>query len=63
MLVAIPGISTITARALLERFGSPAGIAAALPEEWLEVPGIGGERARALADAFGRSQSGHPAAR
>jgi Fanconi anemia group M protein len=63
MLVAIPGISTITARALLERFGSPAGIAAALPEEWLEVPGIGGERALALADAFGRTQSGHPAAR
>jgi Fanconi anemia group M protein len=54
MLAAIPGISTVTARALLERFGSPAGIAAAPPEAWLEVPGIGKERVRALADALGR---------
>ena len=54
MLAAIPGISTITARALLERFGSPAGVAAASVEAWLEVPGIGAERARALAEAFGR---------
>jgi len=57
MLAAIPGISTVTARALLERFGSPAGVAAADPESWLEVPGIGAERARALADALGSSPS------
>lgn len=55
MLAAVPGISTVTARALLERFGSPAGIAAAPSEELLDVPGIGKERARALAEAFGSS--------
>jgi Fanconi anemia group M protein len=55
MLAAVPGISTVTARALLERFGSPAGIAAAHPDEWLEVPGVGKERVRALAEALGRS--------
>jgi len=54
MLAAIPVISTVTARALLERFGLPAAIAAAPAEAWLEVPGIGMERARALAEALGR---------
>ena len=56
MLAAVPGISTITARALLERFGSLAAVAAASPEQLLGVPGIGTERARALAEALGRAE-------
>ena len=55
MLAAVPGISTITARALLDRFGSLAGVAAAPPDAALDVPGIGKERARALAAALGRT--------
>jgi ERCC4-type nuclease len=53
MLVAVPGISTVGSRALLERFGSLAGILEASPDEWLSVRGIGHERARALAEALG----------
>jgi DNA excision repair protein ERCC-4 len=53
LLAAVPGISTAGARALLERFGSVAAVAAAPPEEWLEVAGIGPERARALAESLG----------
>jgi len=49
MLAAVPGISTVTARALLERFGSVAGVLAAEPADWLSVEGVGPERARALA--------------
>ena len=56
MLAAVPGISTVTARALLGRFGSLAGVAGAPPEALLEVPGIGKERARALAEALGRAE-------
>ena len=52
LLAAVPGISTACARALLERFGSVAAVVAADPAEWLAVPGIGPERARALADAL-----------
>ena len=52
MLTAVPGISTVTARALLERFGSVSGVAAASPAELLMLPGIGKERAGALIDAF-----------
>ncbi len=48
LLAAVPGISTSSARALLERFGSVAGVIAADPAEWLAVPGIGPERANAL---------------
>lgn len=55
MLAAVPGISTITARALLERFGSLAGVAGAPLEALLEVPGIGKERARALVEALGHA--------
>ena len=55
MLAAVPGISTVTARALLERFGSLTGVAEAPRDALLEVPGIGKERTRALAEAFGRS--------
>ncbi|MGZ8691728.1 MAG: ERCC4 domain-containing protein [Gaiellaceae bacterium] len=53
MLASVPGISTVGARALLERFGSLAGVLAAPVEEWLTVPGIGRERARSLAEALG----------
>ncbi len=52
LLAAVPGISTTSARALLERFGSVAAVVAADPVEWLTVPGIGPERARALAETF-----------
>jgi DNA excision repair protein ERCC-4 len=52
LLAAVPGISTSGARALLARFGSVAGVVAAGPAEWLGVPGIGPERARALEETF-----------
>lgn len=52
MLAAVPGISTVTARALLERFGSLAGVARADPGDLLAVPGIGKERVRALLGAL-----------
>lgn len=51
-LAAVPGISTTSARALLERFGCGAGVIAADSDEWLKVPGIGPERARALEETF-----------
>jgi ERCC4-type nuclease len=53
MLAAVPGISTVTARALLERFGSLSGVASASADALLDVPGIGKERARALCEALG----------
>lgn len=56
MLAAVPGISTVTARALLERFGSLAGVASADVGQLLTVPGIGKERVRALAEAFGHGE-------
>jgi ERCC4-type nuclease len=52
LLAAVPGISAVGARALLARFGSVAGVVAAGREAWLEVPGIGPERARALEEAL-----------
>jgi DNA excision repair protein ERCC-4 len=52
LLAAVPGISTGSARALLERFGSVADVVAADPTEWLTVPGIGPERARALQETL-----------
>jgi DNA excision repair protein ERCC-4 len=52
VLASVPGISTTSARALLARFGSVAGIVGADPSEWLEVPGIGPERAQALENTF-----------
>lgn len=52
LLAAVPGISTTSARALLERFGSVAAVVTADPAEWLTVPGIGPERARALQETF-----------
>jgi len=52
VLAAVPGISTTSARALLVRFGSVVGVVSADPGEWLSVPGIGPERARALEETF-----------
>jgi len=52
MLTAVPGLSTVSARALLARFGSVAAVVAAEPGDWLAVPGIGLERARSLADTL-----------
>jgi ERCC4-type nuclease len=52
LLAAVPGISTVSARALLGHFGSVAAVLAASPEDWLEVPGIGPDRARALASTL-----------
>src|SRR5215208_2039731 len=52
LLASVPGISTSSARALLERFGTVAAVVAADPADWLTVPGIGPERARALEETF-----------
>jgi ERCC4-type nuclease len=57
LLASVPGISTSSARALLDRFGSVAAVVAADPAEWLEVPGIGPERARALEETFALRRS------
>jgi ERCC4-type nuclease len=62
LLAAVPGISTVSARELLARFGSVAGVVAAGAEELLAVPGIGPERARALQETFRAGpDAGHPA--
>jgi ERCC4-type nuclease len=52
MLAAIPGISVVSARALLTEFGSIANLATADPESWLSVPGIGPARATSLEHAL-----------
>jgi ERCC4-type nuclease len=52
LLASVPGISTTSARALLEHFGSVAAIVNADPAEWLTVTGIGPLRARALEETF-----------
>lgn len=52
LLAAVPGISTTSARALLAHFGTVAGVVAAGREKWLEVPGIGPDRARALEETL-----------
>jgi ERCC4-type nuclease len=46
MLAPVPGISATSARALLERFGSVAGVLSASRDEWLAVAGISAGRAR-----------------
>jgi ERCC4-type nuclease len=48
MLAAVPGISVVCARALLDRFGSVSAVVAAEESELLQVPGIGPKRAAAL---------------
>jgi DNA excision repair protein ERCC-4 len=52
VLAAVPGISAVSARALLTRFGSVAALAAAGPSAWMEVRGIGPDRARALEETL-----------
>jgi ERCC4-type nuclease len=52
MLAAAPGISTVTARALLQRFGSVAAVIDAGPEEWLSIRGVGPKRMRALSETL-----------
>lgn len=52
VLAAVPGLSTVSARALLARFGRIAGVVSAKQEEWMEVPGIGQQRAQMLADTL-----------
>jgi DNA excision repair protein ERCC-4 len=52
LLASIPGISTTSARALLARFGSVAGVVAAGPAGWLEVDGIGPTRVSSLEEAL-----------
>jgi len=47
-LSAVPRVSAVSARALLEHFGSLAAVVAAEPREWRQVRGIGAARARAL---------------
>jgi DNA excision repair protein ERCC-4 len=61
MLSAVPGVSTVTARALLARFGSLTGVLAANPSDWLSTPGVGPKRAQALSNLLApstRSPSG-----
>lgn len=62
VLAAVPGISSRTARVLLERFGSVAGLLDAGPERWAEVDGIGTVRAHSLAVALlnGDARNGSP---
>jgi ERCC4-type nuclease len=48
MLAGVPGISVMTARSLLARFGSVAAVVAAGPDEWQTVEGVGPARAAAL---------------
>ena len=62
VLSAVPGISDTTARALLARFGSVAGVLDAGPERWADVAGVGSVRAHALAEALLRQQNGCGAA-
>jgi ERCC4-type nuclease len=52
MLATVPNISAATARALLLEFGSVSGVAAAGPDRWRQVKGVGRERAGALARAL-----------
>jgi ERCC4-type nuclease len=52
LLASVPGISTTSARALLEQFGSVAAVVSADPADLRAVPGIGPERARALEQTF-----------
>jgi ERCC4-type nuclease len=52
MLAAVPGISVVGARALLQRFGSVAAVVAADDDDWLGVRGIGPRRAGALRAAI-----------
>ena len=52
MLAAVPGISVVSARALLARFETVGGVVSAGYDGWLTVPGIGPSRAAALRAAL-----------
>ena len=52
MLAAVPGISTVGARALLEHFGNVSAVLAASEHDWAEVRGTGPKRAPALRSAI-----------
>jgi DNA excision repair protein ERCC-4 len=52
MLASVPGISTVSARALLSRFGSVAAVLAAEPDDWEAVAGIGPQKAKFLAETL-----------
>jgi DNA excision repair protein ERCC-4 len=52
MLASVPGISTVSARALLTRFGSVAAVLAAEPNDWEAVAGIGPQKAKFLAETL-----------
>jgi excinuclease ABC subunit C len=51
-LDAIPGLGATRRKALLAHFGSLKRLAAATPEEIVEVPGIGPRTAEAIATAL-----------
>jgi ERCC4-type nuclease len=55
VLCAVPGISLITARALLTRYKTVAQVASSDPSEWLSVPGIGPVRQQSLYNALRQS--------
>lgn len=55
MLAAVPGISVVTARALLNHFGSTAAVLGADPSEWLSIRGVGPKRSQALTDMLAAS--------
>jgi ERCC4-type nuclease len=48
-LASVPGISRVSAQALLDHFGTLAAVVRAEPSEWQQVSGIGPVRADALA--------------
>jgi Fanconi anemia group M protein len=52
MLGALPSFSTLTARALLDEFGTIAGLVSSTPTEWTRVRGVGPKRSRTLAEAL-----------
>jgi DNA excision repair protein ERCC-4 len=58
-LGAVPGISRVTAQALLTHFGSLAAVVQADRREWQRVPGIGPARASALAATFHTPYTAH----
>lgn len=51
-LASVHGISVVTARALLDRFGTVQHVLLATPETLMAVPGVGPARARALREAL-----------
>ena len=51
-LAAVPGVSRVSAQALLDHFGTLAAVVGANRADWQRVPGIGPVRAGALATTF-----------